>query len=219
MADRPRRECRRVRTFLEETAAAQRRAADAKRQRREEEATRQEVLDKAEAPLLAEFERAARVTAQLAEEEALLHETQARESRHRIRADSKSSHAAQQQFLADRLDLLEPFLAPKLVKALRPLQRQSAPDAAALATVPHLTASPPFLAATLRDYQLVGVNWLVTLYDHGCGAILADEMGLGKTLQTIAFIAYLIHVRNACGPYLVVCPLSVLGTWLAECKR
>lgn len=51
MADRPRRECRRVRTFLEETAAAQRRAADAKRQRREEEATRQEELDKAEAPL------------------------------------------------------------------------------------------------------------------------------------------------------------------------
>src|SRR5438067_13717682 len=32
----------------------------------------------------------------------------------------------------------------------------------------------------LRDYQLTGVEWLVSLYDNGLNGILADEMGLGK---------------------------------------
>lgn len=38
---------------------------------------------------------------------------------------------------------------------------------------------------TLRDYQLAGVEWMVSLYENGLNGILADEMGLGKTLQTI----------------------------------
>ena len=33
----------------------------------------------------------------------------------------------------------------------------------------------------LRDYQLVGVNWLISLFKNGINGILADEMGLGKT--------------------------------------
>lgn len=34
----------------------------------------------------------------------------------------------------------------------------------------------------LRDFQLVGFNWLVTLYNLNLSGILADEMGLGKTI-------------------------------------
>lgn len=34
--------------------------------------------------------------------------------------------------------------------------------------------------ATLRDYQLYGVEWLIGLYENGLNGILADEMGLGK---------------------------------------
>ncbi len=33
---------------------------------------------------------------------------------------------------------------------------------------------------TLRDYQLQGVKWLVSLYNNKLNGILADEMGLGK---------------------------------------
>jgi len=40
----------------------------------------------------------------------------------------------------------------------------------------------------LRDYQLGGVEWLVSLYENGLNGILADEMGLGKTLQVWLFI-------------------------------
>ena len=38
----------------------------------------------------------------------------------------------------------------------------------------------------MRDYQLLGLKWLVSLYNNRLNGILADEMGLGKTLQVWA---------------------------------
>lgn len=38
--------------------------------------------------------------------------------------------------------------------------------------------------ATLRDYQLYGVEWLIGLYENGLNGILADEMGLGKVRRS-----------------------------------
>jgi len=35
---------------------------------------------------------------------------------------------------------------------------------------------------TMRDYQLDGLNWMISLYETGLNGILADEMGLGKTI-------------------------------------
>ena len=43
---------------------------------------------------------------------------------------------------------------------------------------------------TLKEYQMAGLNWLVSLHNNNLNGILADEMGLGKTIQTIALIAY-----------------------------
>ena len=43
-------------------------------------------------------------------------------------------------------------------------------------------------------------------------------MGLGKTLQTISFIAKLIEDGNK-GPFLIVCPLSVLRNWIREFNK
>jgi ATP-dependent DNA helicase len=70
----------------------------------------------------------------------------------------------------------------------------------------------------LRDYQIVGLNWLISLYENGLNGILADEMGLGKTLQTIAFLAYLIQVGTK-GPFLVVAPLATLSNWEREIRK
>jgi len=28
----------------------------------------------------------------------------------------------------------------------------------------------------LRDYQIRGLNWMISLYEHGINGILADEM-------------------------------------------
>ena len=43
----------------------------------------------------------------------------------------------------------------------------------------------------MRDYQLQGTAWLVSLFENGMNGILGDEMGLGKTVQTIAFFAHI----------------------------
>ncbi|XP_057577505.1 chromodomain-helicase-DNA-binding protein 1-like isoform X2 [Hippopotamus amphibius kiboko] len=44
-------------------------------------------------------------------------------------------------------------------------------------------------------------------------------MGLGKTCQTIALFIYLAGRLNDEGPFLILCPLSVLGNWKEEMER
>lgn len=60
----------------------------------------------------------------------------------------------------------------------------------------------------LKDYQLKGLQWMISLYNNNLNGILADEMGLGKTIQTISLITYLIEKKKQNGPYLIVVPLS-----------
>ncbi|KAJ3284892.1 hypothetical protein HK104_009723 [Borealophlyctis nickersoniae] len=73
-----------------------------------------------------------------------------------------------------------------------------------------------FLPHELRDYQLIGVNWMANLWHTKQNGILADEMGLGKTVQSISFLSYLFHKMNVYGPFLVVVPLSTIGSWARE---
>ncbi len=67
----------------------------------------------------------------------------------------------------------------------------------------------------LKDYQLVGVNWLMLLHEKDVNAILADEMGLGKTVQTIAFLAHL-RATGCHGPFGIIAPSSTLDNWERE---
>jgi SWI/SNF-related matrix-associated actin-dependent regulator 1 of chromatin subfamily A len=73
-------------------------------------------------------------------------------------------------------------------------------------------------SAMLKDYQVVGLNWLALMYRHGLSGILADEMGLGKTCQVIAFLTHLVEIGHS-GPHLVVCPGSTLENWLREFQK
>ncbi|XP_024518394.1 chromatin structure-remodeling complex protein SYD [Selaginella moellendorffii] len=72
---------------------------------------------------------------------------------------------------------------------------------------------------TLREYQMNGLRWLVSLYNNHLNGMLADEMGLGKTVQVIALICYLIEAKHDRGPFLVVVPSSVLPNWMSEITR
>mmetsp|Transcript_18446 Transcript_18446/g.24366 ORF Transcript_18446/g.24366 Transcript_18446/m.24366 type:complete len:1067 (+) Transcript_18446:240-3440(+) len=76
---------------------------------------------------------------------------------------------------------------------------------------------------TLKNYQLVGVNWLYVLHNIGLNGVLADEMGLGKTIQTIAFMAFVKGRHEAKGAAhrtnLVVVPASTLGNWANEIEK
>lgn len=93
----------------------------------------------------------------------------------------------------------------------------------------------------MRDYQVQGLNWMISLYHNGINGILADEMvrqmlspagrsdadhllcyalqGLGKTLQTISFLGYLKFHQGINGPHLIVVPKSTLQNWEREVQK
>ncbi|WP_422116357.1 DEAD/DEAH box helicase [Brachybacterium sp. UNK5269] len=75
---------------------------------------------------------------------------------------------------------------------------------------------PRTLQATLRPYQLEGLNWLWALDRQMLGGILADDMGLGKTMQVLALLAREREQDAPVGPTLLVCPMSVVGAWQRE---
>uniref|UniRef100_A0A8C9STT0 SWI/SNF related BAF chromatin remodeling complex subunit ATPase 2 n=1 Tax=Scleropages formosus TaxID=113540 RepID=A0A8C9STT0_SCLFO len=72
---------------------------------------------------------------------------------------------------------------------------------------------------TLKQYQIQGLEWMVSLYNNNLNGILADEMGLGKTIQTIALITYLMEHKRLNGPYLIIVPLSTLSNWVYELDK
>lgn len=74
---------------------------------------------------------------------------------------------------------------------------------------------PEIIKASLRKYQVDGVEWLERLRSMHLNGILADDMGLGKTLQAI--IALTQHYEKNPGAIsLVVCPTSLLYNWQEE---
>ncbi|XP_059426886.1 chromodomain-helicase-DNA-binding protein 1-like [Carassius carassius] len=74
-------------------------------------------------------------------------------------------------------------------------------------------------AIHLRFYQVDGVRWLSQCMKNQQGCILGDEMGLGKTCQTISLLVYARGCLKMNGPFLVLCPLSVLENWRQELER
>ncbi len=75
------------------------------------------------------------------------------------------------------------------------------------------------LNATLRPYQLSGVQWLWFLYQLGFGGCLADDMGLGKTIQVLSLLLMIKHSNNPKQVSLLVVPASLLGNWQREIQK
>uniref|UniRef100_A0AAY5L1I2 Snf2-related CREBBP activator protein n=1 Tax=Esox lucius TaxID=8010 RepID=A0AAY5L1I2_ESOLU len=93
------------------------------------------------------------------------------------------------------------------------------PKGYTLATTKVKTPIPFLLVGQLREYQHIGLDWLVTMYEKKLNGILADEMGLGKTIQTIALLAHLACEKGNWGPHLIIVPTSVMLNWEMELKR
>ncbi|GMF10336.1 unnamed protein product [Phytophthora lilii] len=69
---------------------------------------------------------------------------------------------------------------------------------------------------TLRQYQVEGLNWMVSCIKAQRSCILADEMGLGKTVQIVSLIEHMKSEESVRGPYLIVVPLSTIQHWRRE---
>ena len=107
---------------------------------------------------------------------------------------------------------LADLAAPCVPRPTSAAQRQ--PDGGAPKPV---AASDTFKGGRkLREYQLEGVNWMLSSWSAKKNVMLADEMGLGKTAQIVATIAQLARAHGVSGPFLIVAPLSTIGHWARE---
>ncbi|KAG8371865.1 hypothetical protein BUALT_Bualt12G0007400 [Buddleja alternifolia] len=94
--------------------------------------------------------------------------------------------------------------------------RSAQPTGNTFLTTKVRTKFPFLLKYPLREYQHIGLDWLVTMYEKRLNGILADEMGLGKTIMTIALLAHLACEKGIWGPHLIVVPTSVMLNWETE---
>ncbi|XP_055801077.1 protein PHOTOPERIOD-INDEPENDENT EARLY FLOWERING 1 isoform X1 [Solanum dulcamara] len=97
--------------------------------------------------------------------------------------------------------------------------RSAQPTGSTFSTTKVRTKFPFLLKFPLREYQHIGLDWLVTMYEKKLNGILADEMGLGKTIMTIALLAHLACEKGIWGPHLIVVPTSVMLNWETEFLR
>ena len=108
----------------------------------------------------------------------------------------------------------------KMLNSIAATAQSLQPTGYTLETTNVKTPVPSLLLKhTLREYQHVGLDWLVTMYENKLNGILADEMGLGKTIQTIALLAHLACEKGIWGPHLIVVPTSVMLNWELEFKK
>jgi len=94
--------------------------------------------------------------------------------------------------------------------------RSAQPTGNTFSTTKVRTKLPFLIKHPLREYQHIGLDWLVTMYEKKLNGILADEMGLGKTIMTIALLAHLACEKGIWGPHLIVVPTSVMLNWETE---
>lgn len=156
--------------------------------------------------------------------------------------DALRAKNAQLELLLQRTELYSSFIASKLdvedTEAPRPTTegaagqkrvnvdesgsppKKTSPDRSVKAAegeppAPAVPVQPSLVQGTMRDYQLLGLRWMVSLYENGLNGILADEMGLGEYLLATGHTrsSLTLSREDTAGDFSV--RLSV-GTWSAR---
>lgn len=88
-----------------------------------------------------------------------------------------------------------------------------------LGQLPYEECSVPLaIQASLRNYQIDGIQWLNRLRKMHLNGVLADDMGLGKTLQAITTLTQYLHDHPG-QKSIVVCPTSLVYNWKEEFSK
>lgn len=75
-----------------------------------------------------------------------------------------------------------------------------------------------FLWGQFWEYQYIGLDWLVIMYEKKFNGIFVDEMGFGKIIQIIFLFVYLVCEKGNWGFYLIIVFISVMLNWEMELK-
>ncbi|CAF1240413.1 unnamed protein product [Adineta steineri] len=154
----------------------------------------------------------------------LLHEEEEEEEDDDNLSNNDLSDTSDDEFISDESDENNPITDElvtndKQMDDLATTAQTFQPTGFTLNTTSVKIPVPFLLKHPLREYQHVGLDWLVTLFENKLNCILADEMGLGKTIQTIALLAHLACEKGIWGPHLIVVPTSVMLNWEIEFKK
>jgi SWI/SNF-related matrix-associated actin-dependent regulator of chromatin subfamily A member 5 len=146
-----------------------------------------------------------------------------------VRQEIESTTAAKRRrFFIEKKEFFLPLLPTEHNYIKKLVEKEKESTAKEQAKEDHTVAyeelklQPRGVKAVMKPYQLSGLSFLVFLHRNGLSGILGDEMGLGKTLQTLSLIQYLKENEPKSGqirPFLVICPLSVLSSWMAEARK
>lgn len=148
-----------------------------------------------------------------------------------IRQEIASKTAAyRDRFFVEKKEFWLPLLpennyVSKLVARYAEMSDEERANLPTITPYEEIETQPKGIKAVMKPYQLSGLSFMVYLHCNGLSGILGDEMGLGKTLQTLSLVQYLKENDPKSGsgrtqrPFLIVCPLSVLSSWMAEAKR
>jgi SNF2-related domain len=141
------------------------------------------------------------------------HEVRLQKHNENVRQAKVSKQPLKLAFFKVNKLVLKPFLEDAVYNRLCDVAMSSSVQT----YTPNPVTQPSLITGgTMRDYQLEGLRFMVGHYHRNLGTILGDEMGLGKTLQSISLICHLKEKEGRSGPSLIVCPLSVLSSWVKE---
>lgn len=97
-----------------------------------------------------------------------------------VKKDREVSDVARALFLRSHLEKLRPFITPQVAKAITDKAQTAAAKACAASAEEQppepVSEQPKEILGNLREYQMVGLAWMVRCFDHGINSILADEM-------------------------------------------
>ncbi|KAM0751509.1 hypothetical protein T439DRAFT_379628 [Meredithblackwellia eburnea MCA 4105] len=124
------------------------------------------------------------------------------------------------RFWLSHIHIFLPLLPPKNYLSKLADTHPAGTDFKNLKIFPYkLLPQPKSIQGSMKSYQLEGFSFLTSMWKNESGCILADEMGLGKTIQTLALVAQMSEEGRDNCPHLILCPLSVLQSWINEIKR